>query len=59
MRPGNLRRRTRRKAGGVSGGIRPGKTKLLLFKKYPNTDLLVHSQKTQNNDEYLQRFNLK
>jgi hypothetical protein len=31
MRPGNLRRRTRRKAGGVSGGIRPGKTKLLLF----------------------------
>lgn len=23
IRPGNLRRRTRRKAGGVSGGIKP------------------------------------
>jgi hypothetical protein len=37
MRPGNLRRRTRRKAGGVSGGIRPGKTKLLFTPKKPKT----------------------
>ena len=27
IRPGNLRRRTRRRAGGVSGGIKPRKIK--------------------------------